>query len=145
MYVRVCVYVCSELLAVTRHDVSWDERRRERVSPDVSSSLRKDVCEGKGFSDFCFFLGWPTRHPGETSVGYEGFSGGCGGSQVRSVCLEVDQVEVRGGEVGAQSHVRVLQLPQDPPVELGADPVELHDVAGILLDPEAVELLHQVT
>lgn len=54
-------------------------------------------------------------------------------------------MEVRGGEVGAQSHIRVLQLPQDPPVELGADPVELHDVAGILLDPEAVEFLHQVT
>lgn len=61
------------------------------------------------------------------------------------VCLEVDQVEVGGGEVGAQSHVQVLQLPQDPPVELGADPVELHDVAGVLLDPETVEFLHQVT
>ena len=61
------------------------------------------------------------------------------------VCLQVDQVEVGGGEVGAQSHVRVLQLAQDPPVELGADPVELHYVAGILLDPETVELLHQVT
>lgn len=61
------------------------------------------------------------------------------------VCLKVDQVEVGGGEVGTQSHVRVLQLSQDPPVELCADPVELHDVAGILLDPEAVELLHQVT
>lgn len=59
--------------------------------------------------------------------------------------LEVDQVEVGGGEVGAQGHVRVLQLSQDPPVELGADPVELHDVAGILLDPETVKLLHQVT
>lgn len=54
-------------------------------------------------------------------------------------------MEVGGGEVGAQSHVRVLQLSQDPPVELGADPVELHDVTGILLDPETVKLLHQVT
>lgn len=61
------------------------------------------------------------------------------------MCLKVDQVEVGGREVGTQSHVRVLQLSQDPPVELCADPVELHDVAGILLDPEAVELLHQVT
>lgn len=60
-------------------------------------------------------------------------------------CLEVDQVEVGGREVGAQRHVGVLQLAQDPPVELGADPVELHDVARILLDPEAVKLLHQVT
>lgn len=54
-------------------------------------------------------------------------------------------MEVGSGEVGAQSHLRVLQLPQDPPMELGADSVELHDVAGILLNPEAVELLHQVT
>lgn len=61
------------------------------------------------------------------------------------VCLQVDHVEVRGGEVGAQRRVRVLQLPQDAAVELGADPVELHDVAGILLDPETVKLLHQVT
>lgn len=60
------------------------------------------------------------------------------------MCLEVDQVEVGGGEVGAQSHVWVLQLSQDPPVELGADSVELHDVAGILLDPETVKFLHQV-
>lgn len=59
--------------------------------------------------------------------------------------LEVDQVEVGGREVGAQGHVQVLQLPQDPPVELGADPVELHDVAGVLLDPEALKFLHQVT
>lgn len=59
--------------------------------------------------------------------------------------LEVDQMEVGGREVWTQGHVRVLQLPQDPLVELGADPVELHDVAGILLDPEAVEFLHQVT
>lgn len=61
------------------------------------------------------------------------------------VCLQVDQVEVRGGEVGAQSHVRVLQLAEDGAVELGADSVELHDVTGILLDPEAMELLHQIT
>lgn len=54
-------------------------------------------------------------------------------------------MEVGGGEVGTQGHVRVLQLPQDPPVELGADPVELHDVAGILLNPEPLEFLHQVT
>lgn len=60
-------------------------------------------------------------------------------------CLQVDQVEVRGAEVGAQRRVRVLQPPQDAAVELGADPVELHDVAGILLDPEGVKLLHQVT
>lgn len=59
--------------------------------------------------------------------------------------LEVDQMEVGGREVGTQGRVRVLQLPQDPLVELGADPVELHDVAGILLDPEVVEFLHQVT
>lgn len=59
--------------------------------------------------------------------------------------LEVDQAEVGGGEVGAQSHVQVLQLPQDPPVELGANPVELHDVARVLLDPETVKFLHQVT
>lgn len=67
------------------------------------------------------------------------------GAERACVCLEVDQVEVGGGEVGAQSHVQVLQLPQDPAVELGPDPVELHDVTGILLDPETVELLHQVT
>lgn len=67
------------------------------------------------------------------------------GSQVSSVFLEVDQVEVRGGEVRAQSHVWVFQLSQDPPVELGADSVELHDVAGILLNPETVKLLHQIT
>lgn len=60
-------------------------------------------------------------------------------------CLQVDQVEVRGAEVGAQRRVRVLQPPQDAAVELGADPVELHDVAGILLDPESVKRLHQVT
>lgn len=54
-------------------------------------------------------------------------------------------MEVGSGEVGAQSHIWVLQLSQDPPVELGADPVELHDVAGILFDPETVKLLHQVT
>lgn len=54
-------------------------------------------------------------------------------------------MEIGGREVGTQSHVWVLQLSQDPSVELGADSVELHDVAGILLDPEAVELLHQVT
>lgn len=65
-------------------------------------------------------------------------------ARVRS-CLQVNQAEVRGGEVGAQSRVRVLQLPQDAAVELGADPVELHDVAGILLDPETMKLLHQVT
>lgn len=59
--------------------------------------------------------------------------------------LEVDHMEVGGREVGTQGHVRVLQLPQDPPVELGANPIEFHDVAGILLDPEAVELLHQIT
>ena len=53
-------------------------------------------------------------------------------------------MEVGGGEVGAQRRVGVLQLLQDPAVELGADPVELHDVTGILLRPEAVELLHQV-
>lgn len=58
---------------------------------------------------------------------------------------EVDHAEVGGREVGTQGHVRVLQLPQDPPVELGANPVELHDVAGVLLDPETVELLHQIT
>lgn len=67
------------------------------------------------------------------------------GSQVSRVCLEVDQVEVRGGEVGAQSHVWVFQLSQDPAVELGADSVELHDVTGILLNPETVKLLHKVT
>lgn len=61
------------------------------------------------------------------------------------VRLEVDQVEVGGREVGAESHIHVLQLPQDPPVELGTDPVELHDVTGVLLHPETVKLLHQVT
>lgn len=61
------------------------------------------------------------------------------------VGLEVNQVQVGGSEVGAQSHVWVLELAQDPPVELGANAVELHDVAGILLDPEALEFLHQVT
>lgn len=61
------------------------------------------------------------------------------------VCLEVDQVKVGGGEVGAESHIQVLQLPQDPAVEFGTNPVELHDVAGVLLHPETVKLLHQVT
>lgn len=44
-----------------------------------------------------------------------------------------------------QRHVRVLQLLQDALVELGAHAVELHDVTWILLDPELVELLHQIT
>lgn len=61
------------------------------------------------------------------------------------MCLQVEQVEVGGGEVGTQGRVHVLQLPQDAAVELGSHAVELHDVAGILLDPEAVKLLHQVT
>lgn len=87
----------------------------------------------------------PARHPGGRPLRVsEGVKGRLRGVCV-CVCLKVDQVEVGGGEVGTQSHVRVLQLSQDPPVELCADPVELHDVAGILLDPEAVELLHQVT
>lgn len=66
---------------------------------------------------------------------------------VHVVCmfLKVDQVEVRGREVGAKNHVGVLQLSQDPPVELRTDTVELHDVTWVLLDPETVKLLHQVT
>lgn len=56
--------------------------------------------------------------------------------------LQVDQVEVGGGEVGAQRHVGVLELPQHSPVELGTHTVELHDVTGVLLDPEPMELLH---
>lgn len=67
------------------------------------------------------------------------------GSAKVAVDLEVNQVQVGGSKVGAQSHVWVLELAQDPPVELGANAVELHDVAGILLDPETLELLHQVT
>lgn len=58
------------------------------------------------------------------------------------VCLEVDQVEVRGGKVGAQCHVGVLELSQHPSVELGAHKVELHDVTWVVLDPEPMELLH---
>lgn len=54
-------------------------------------------------------------------------------------------MEVRGGEVGAESHVQVLQLPQDLAVELGADSVELHDVTWILLDPKTMKFLHQIT
>lgn len=61
------------------------------------------------------------------------------------VCLHIDHVEVRGGEVGTESHVQVLQLPQDLAVELGADSVELHDVTRILLDPKTMKFLHQIT
>lgn len=61
------------------------------------------------------------------------------------VCLHIDPVDVRGGEVGTESHVRVLQLPQDLAMELGTDSVELHDVTWILLDPKTMKLLHQIT
>lgn len=54
-------------------------------------------------------------------------------------------MEVGGREAGAQRRIGVPQLPHDSPVELGAHAVELHDVAGVLFDPEAMELLHQVT
>lgn len=54
-------------------------------------------------------------------------------------------MQVRGAEVGAQRRVGVPQLPQDVAVELGADAVELHDVPGILLHPETLKVLHQVT
>lgn len=59
--------------------------------------------------------------------------------------LQVDQVKVRGSEMRTQRHVGVLQLLQDALVELGAHAVELHDVTWVLLDPELVELLHQIT
>lgn len=59
--------------------------------------------------------------------------------------LQVDQVKVRGREVRTQCHVRVLQLLQDTLVELGAHAIELHDVTRVFLDPELVELLHQIT
>ncbi len=59
--------------------------------------------------------------------------------------LQVDQVKVRGSEVRTQCHVRVLQLLQDVLVERGAYAIELHDVTWIFLDPEPVELLHQIT
>ncbi|KAL6469961.1 hypothetical protein MHYP_G00210800 [Metynnis hypsauchen] len=59
--------------------------------------------------------------------------------------LQVDQVKVRGSEMGTQCHVGILQLLEDALVELGAHAVKLHDVTRILLDPEPVEFLHQVT
>lgn len=62
-----------------------------------------------------------------------------------TVGSQVYEVEVRGRGVRAQRHVGVLQLLGHPAQELLADAVELHDVAWVLVDPELMELLHQVT
>ncbi len=56
----------------------WAEQGRKRVSPDVSSSLRNHLCECKGCFRF-LIISLPTRHPEETSEGFEGFSEGGGG------------------------------------------------------------------
>lgn len=45
----------------------------------------------------------------------------------------------------AQGHVGIFQLLQDVLVELGAHSVELHDVTWVFLNPEPVEVLHQIT
>lgn len=146
--VCVCVSVCVVELScwqwcnMTLAGTCWAERTWNRAFPDMSSRWRNHLCECEAGSDVLMAY--------QTSKGDL-----CGGSWRRETsvgvwraqwgCLEVDKVEIGGREVGAQSHVWVLQLSQDPSVKLGADSVKLHDVAGILLNPEAVELLHQVT
>ena len=46
--------------------------------------------------------------------------------------------------MGAQGHLWVLELFDDPFVELLSHTVKFHDVQGIFLNPEFMELMHQV-